>query len=132
MKKLFLIAFLTMFAVTSQAQLRNVKNSVGVVKSDAAGADTINITPSAYETIVFQTMTDSVHYKVKSSAQSIKGDKLVFVVTGASGNKFRTIPASGLKTTGADSLVTIGTAGRATLSFIFDGRDFIQTGIIKL
>lgn len=129
---MFAVCAIAMATQTAEAQVRNVRNVYSFAKTDSSGADTITFTPANYETIIFHTLTDSVHYNIKSTGQCVKGDKVQFVITNTSGTgKFNTIPASGFETTGADSTMQITSSKRATISFIYDGSKFIQTSIIK-
>lgn len=134
MKNLFIALTLVLTASICTAQSTSpnpVKNTIKIAKTDAAGADTIVITPSSYETIVFHTLTDSVTYKVKSVSQCYLGDKLIFMVTNtAGGTKFKTIPRFGTEVTGADSVMTITASKRAIQVFTFDGVKFIETSKI--
>lgn len=123
---------LTASVCTAQRTTPNpVKNTIKITKTDAAGADTIVITPSSYETIVVHTLTDSVTYKVKSLSQCSLGDRLIFAITNtAGGTKFKTIPRYGTEVTGADSVMTITASKRAIQVFTFDGVKFVETSKI--
>lgn len=134
MKKLLtLIAFVLTTSVLSaqSTTLREVASKVQITKTDAAGADTIFITPSNARTFVKHTLTDSVTYRIKSMSQCAFGDQIIFMITNTSGGtKFKTIPASGFEVTGADSLMTITASKRAIQVFTFDGVKFIETSKI--
>lgn len=131
MKKLFalaVVAFLLGTVTNTQAQLRNVKNSQYISNTDAAGNDTLYLTPHEYETVVKHTLTDSTTYKIKSSAGSIFGDQIKFVVKNTSGGvKFKLIPATGgFQVTGADSVMAPTASKGAVQIFIFDGTNFVE------
>lgn len=131
MKKVLALAafaFLLVTATNTEAQVRNVKNTKYVANTDAAGADTILITPSEYVTVIKHTLTDSVHYKIKSTGQAVFGDEIIFIVNNTSGGtKFKTIPAAaGFQVTGADSLMTITASKSAIQTFIFNGTAFVE------
>jgi hypothetical protein len=131
-KVLILFAFLA-FALTtiSEAQLRPTNSKYQITNTDAAGADTILITPAAGETVVKHTLTDSCHYKIKSTGRSMFGDRLVFnIINTAGGTKFKTIPASGLKSDAADSVLTITASEWAVQEFIFNGTNFVESNVI--
>lgn len=127
MKKFILalsIVFLTVTVASAQRQVRNIQL---ITKTDAAGADTIKITPKEATTMVNHTLTDSCTYKIVSTSHAVVGDEIIFMVTNtAGGTKFKTIPASGFEVTGADSVMTITASKRATQTFIFDGTKFIE------
>jgi len=131
MKKIFALAALAsvlLVVTTTQAQVRNVKNTKYVANTDAAGADTIQITPSEYVTVIKHTLTDSVHYKIKSTGQAVFGDEIVFVINNTSGGtKFKTIPATaGFQITGADSVITVTASKSAIMTFIYNGTAFVE------
>ena len=134
MKNLFiLLAFvLTTSVVTAQStSLREVDSKIKITKTDAAGADTIFITPSNAKTYVKHSLTDSVTYKIKSMSQCALGDQIIFQITNtAGGTKFKTIPASGFEVTGADSVMTVTASKRAIQVFTFDGVKFVETSKI--
>lgn len=128
---------LALFAFSaSQAQytkLRTDKNSVLIRTTDAAGRDTIKITPTEWETVIAPaSVTDSVVYVVKSTKGSYLGDKMICTFTNSSGSgHFVRFPVAYFATTGGDSTVALTSVKRATISFVFDGTKWVQTSIIK-
>lgn len=135
--KVIMIALVCLVATTANvkaqsASLRTVKNVKMINKADAAGADTISITPREFETVVYHLLADSCYYKIATSANAFRGDRMTFMVKDSTGGGYALfIPASGFETEGADSIVNLSSAKRASIQFMFDGFKWVQTSIIE-
>ena len=90
--------------------------------TDAAGADSLYLIPSAYRTIVRIALTDSFTMKNPSVVRSYAGDNIVIVASGASGKKLKFTGANWLST----GTATLSSVGRAVISFIFDGAKWVE------
>lgn len=92
--------------------------------SDATGADSALLVPSAYNTTVRLTLTDSFYFKSPSVKQSFAGDGMEVVASGASGTKVK-FAGTNFQSAGT---ATLSTGGRAVISFIFDGAKWVESG----
>lgn len=89
---------------------------------DAAGADSANVAPSAYQTIVRVALVDSFTLKNPTVTQCYSGDVVKVVVSGASGNKLKIVGANWISA----GTATLSSGARAVISFIFDGSKFVE------
>lgn len=92
-----------------------------VSKSDAAGNDSLTITPSASYYYVTATITDSVSYTIAVS-QAYFGDKLTIIASGTS--KLIKFYGSNVLSKGN---ATTSSNGRAVINFIFDGSKWVES-----
>ena len=140
---LFIIFALITFSVSAQS----VNPRFGIVKSDdntgrvltykfnntndAIGADTVKLSPNAWETLVVPsaTITDSLSYSLRSLSTSYTGDFLIFSFTNSTGanHKIKFVGA-GWQFSSSGSSITLTTAKKARISFMFDGTVWIETG----
>jgi hypothetical protein len=147
MKKILLIAsfvavIATTFAQTTTPRTGTKKNQDNTyrgldikyvdVNKDATGLDTITLNPSAFHTMVyFDSLVDSVAFKIGSITPAYFGDKLEFHFTNSSSGKV-------VRWAGGNwdpATVTIGSQGgavyltaskKATVVFHFDGRKWVE------
>ncbi len=127
------VAFLTSAVNAQSTSPRSSTATVRVSTNDAAGADTVKLNPKEWRTIVSpsSTVTDSITYKVRNTAQSAFGDELIFMVTNSSGSGHKLkLTGSEFQVTGSDSVITLTSAKRATIAFIFDGSKWVQVSKI--
>ena len=90
--------------------------------SEAAGNDTISVTPKNYQTYYRVTTADSVTFKIAATTSSYAGDVIKLIVSGSSGNKVKFI-GSNMLTSGTG---TLSTNGRLTVELWFDGSKWIE------
>lgn len=99
---------------------------------DATGLDTITLNPSTFHTqVYFDSLVDSVAFKIGSASKSFLGDELEFQFTNTSAGKV-------IRWAGSlwdPATVTIGSQGgavyltaskKATVVFHFDGRKWVE------
>lgn len=136
MKKfiLFLFALVAAFAVNAQSTsprfgtVPGDDNTGRVITykyqtvTDAAGADSTTLRPSAGVTIVRVALTDSLYFKSPNVKASYAGDILRVVASGASGNKVK-FAGTNFITAGT---ATLSSSGRAVVSLIFDGAKWVE------
>lgn len=91
---------------------------------DAAGNDTVSITPSAFCSYVTCTALDSVTVKIGSVASSYFGDNFQLIVSGTSGKIVKFI---GTATLLANGTATLSSNGRAVITFVFDGAKWVES-----
>lgn len=137
MKNLFflLIAMLSVTVVSAQSTsprfgtAKNQDNTGRVLTyklanvTDAAGADSVTLAPSAWETLVKVSALDSITFKNPVVTQSYYGDKLVFIVTGTSGDKVKWTGANWVATGAA----TLSTGVSAVITFRFNGSKWVES-----
>ena len=148
MKKIFSIAIFLVavtFSVFAQTTTPRTGTSAGkdntyriltykyvAPNKDAAGLDTITLNPSAFHTqVYFDSLVDSVAFKIGSITPAYLGDELEFQFTNSSTGKV-------IRWAGAywdPATVTIGSQGgavylsaskKATVVFHFDGRKWVE------
>lgn len=127
------VAFLTSAVNAQSTSPRSSTATVRVSTNDAAGADTVKLNPKEWRTIVSpsSTVTDSITYTIRNTAQSTFGDQLIFMVTNSSGSGHKLkLSGSEFQVTGSDSAITLTSAKRATIAFIFDGSKWVQVSKI--
>lgn len=90
--------------------------------TDAAGADSVTLVPSAYNSTIRVALTDSFFFKSPSVKQSFAADVLTIVASGASGTKVK-FAGSNFISAGT---ATLSTGGRAVVTFIFDGAKWVE------
>jgi len=141
MKNLILITALAAFSLTSIAQsttprfgtTKNKDNTGAVLNykvvttDDAAGNDTISVTPNAWETIIrpASNITDSVNIKaVLTNCKT--GDILTVFVTKGSGAGAIRFPSAYFITSTSTQRCTLTASKSAVFRFIFNGVKFIE------
>ena len=90
--------------------------------TDAAGADSALLTPSAWKTVVRLTMLDSFYMKSPTVTASYAGDQVQIVASGASGTKIKFAGTNWISA----GTATLSSGGRAVISFVFDGAKFVE------
>lgn len=90
---------------------------------DAAGNDTLSVSPNAFYSYVTCTAVDSFSVKIGSAANSYFGDNVQLIVSGSSGAKVKFV-GSLIKSAGT---ATLSSNGRAIISFIFDGAYWVES-----
>lgn len=136
LKFVLVAAFLACLTSVVNAQSTSPRSTTATVRvstNDAAGADTIKLNPTEWRTIVApsSTVTDSVTYKIKTTARSAFGDQLIFMVTNSSGSGHKLkLTGTEFQVTGSDSAITLTSAKRATIAFVFDGSKWVQVSKI--
>ena len=90
--------------------------------TDAAGADSIALNPSAYSSVVRLALVDSFYFKSPVVTRSFAGDNLTIIASGASGKK---VKFAGTNFISAGT-ATLSTGGRSIISFIFDGAKWVE------
>ncbi|CAB4136040.1 hypothetical protein UFOVP579_12 [uncultured Caudovirales phage] len=96
--------------------------------TDATGADSTTLAPSAYQTVVRVAVIDSFYFKSPVVTKSYAGDNLMIVASGASGKK---VKFAGTNFISAGT-ATISTNGRAVICFIFDGAVWVEKSRVVL
>jgi hypothetical protein len=137
MKKLsFLIAFVAV-SVFATAQSTTPRYGSGVgndntgrvltykyqTASDAVGADTVTLSPNAWETIVRIAVVDSVVIGNPNVTRSYAGDNIKIVASGASGKKVK-FSGSNILSAGT---ATLSSVGRAVITLVFDGAKWVES-----
>ena len=136
LKFALIVGLLFCFSAMVNAQSttpRSIQKTVLVATNDAAGADTIKLNPKEWRTLVApsSTIADSLTYTIRNTAQSALGDMLIFMVTNSSGSGHKLkLSGSNFQVTGSDSVITLTSAKRATIAFIFDGSKWVETSKI--
>lgn len=144
MKNLLSIILFCAFALTANAQSTlprfgttpsqdntgRALNYKFVSTADAVGADTVKLTPSAFETVVIPsgTITDSLSYSLKSLVTSFAGDMIAFSFINSAGasHKIKFV-GSNWQFSASGSSITLTTAKRARINFMFDGTQWVET-----
>lgn len=137
MKKIiFLFAIASLYLTSVSAQVtthRANKVTTRISTNDAAGADTIKFSPTEWMTLVIpsSTITDTVCYKIKDLSRCHLGDQMIMSFTNSSGSGHKVkLTGTWYEVTGADSVISLTTAKRATITFVFDGVKWVETGKI--
>jgi hypothetical protein len=102
-----------------------------VSTADATGADTVKLVPSAFHTVIIpsSTIKDSLSYSLSSLASSYAGDEIQFSFTNSSGSGHKIkFVGSGWQCSSSGTSITLTTAKRATIKFVFDGAAWVETG----
>lgn len=130
---IFLFAFAAMYAFSASAQVtthrQGDKATTRVSTNDAAGADTIKFSPTEWMTLVIpsSTITDSVCYKIKDLSRCHLGDEMIMSFTNSSGSGHKVkLTGTWYAVTGADSVISLTTAKRAIITFVFDGVKWVE------
>lgn len=92
--------------------------------TDAAGADSVTLNPSAWETIVRIALVDSVFLNSPVVTRSFAGDKLVVIASSASSGKKLKFAGTNFISTGT---ATTSTGNRAVVKFVFDGAKWVES-----
>jgi len=104
---------------------RTLTYGYNIKGTDAAGVDTIQFTPSAYETIVTGIIKDTVNYKIRSLVNSFCGDKLTFLLTNSSGSDHKVyFIGSGFET--SSGTISLTSSKYATITFMFNGVAWVE------
>lgn len=136
MKKIFFALAFTFLAITSFAQSTlprfgtnpNQDNTFRTLTGhffairDTTGFDSVNVHPNGYENIYTIHLLDSFSVATPVITQSFCGDKIRFIVQGASATKLQ-FKGSNWITTGT---ATLSTKGRAIIDFVFDGTNYTE------
>jgi hypothetical protein len=90
--------------------------------TDAAGADTVNIFPRAYQTLIQYTATDSLAFAISSLSQSYIGDQITLTVLNiaGSGHQVKFIGSNWQFGSGGAAMA-LTASKRASITFMFDG-----------
>jgi len=127
------IAFVSVNAQSTSPRWGSAKNEDNtgavltwkyVVLADAIGADSVILSPNAYNSVYKIALTDSVYFKSPVVKNSYVGDNLILVAGGASGAKIK-FSSTLLVTAGT---ATLSTSGKAIIRFIFDGSKWVESG----
>lgn len=93
-----------------------------VTLTDATGADSVSLYPSAYSNTYRVALTDSLFIKGPTVTASYASDHITFVASGSSGSKLKFDTANFISAGAA----TLSTSGRAVINFIFDGVKWVE------
>lgn len=96
--------------------------------TDAAGADTAAVIPSAGVTTIRVAAVDSVAINISNVKDSYAADIIRVVASGTSGNKIKFV-GSNYVTAGT---ATLSSGARAVITFIFDGVKWVEAGRVVL
>lgn len=137
MKKiLFLMAFMVSLVTIASAQstsprfgtAKNQDNTGRVLTynlvsvTDAAGADSVTLVPSAWETVVKVAALDSITFKSPTVTKCYYGDNLTIMVSGTSGDL--------IKFTGSNwvsaGTATLSSGAVAIIRFRFNGSKWVE------
>lgn len=95
-----------------------------VTVTDAAGADTVTLATTGYNTLVKIAALDSLTLGSPTVTKCFLGDQMTLLVTGTSGDK--------LKFTGSNwvsaGTATLSSGLKAVITFIFDGAKWVESG----
>lgn len=142
MKKLFSIfAALLVFGVVSAQSTsprfgtaKNTDNTGRVLTyklvsvTDAAGADSVTVAPSAFETIYKLSALDSLTFKSPTVTNSYYGDQVTIQVSGASGTK---VKFTGTNWVSAGT-ATLSSGLNAIITFRFNGTKWVEQSRVVL
>lgn len=138
MKKLLFLAALaiTAFSVNAQTTTPRYGYTAGrdrtyrtltrdyAAITDAAGHDSTTIAPKYHHTQYKVTLTDSLKFSQPTTTNCFFGDCIEIIANGASGTKVMfTTAATKFKTAGT---ATLSTGGRAIITLIFDGANWVE------
>ncbi len=138
MKKIiFLFAFASLYLMSASAQItshrQGDKATTRISTNDAAGADTIKFSPTEWMTLVIpsSTITDTVCYKIKDLSRCHTGDEMIMSFTNSSGSGHKVkLTGTWYEVSGSDSVLSLTSAKRAIIRFVFDGVKWVETGKI--
>ena len=100
--------------------------------TDAAGYDSINIAPNAWETDISLTVaTDSLRIGNPTVTNAYFGDIVKFIITGTSG-KIVSFPLYATKKWINAGKITLTTNGKCVIVFVFDGTKYVEQSRINL
>lgn len=95
-----------------------------IALTDAAGHDSTTIAPKYHHTQYKVTLTDSLKFSQPTTTGCYFGDRIELIANGASGTKVMfTTAATKFKTAGT---ATLSTGGRAIITLIFDGANWVE------
>lgn len=138
MKKILsLLLFSTILALTSFAQSTTPRfgitpnqdntgralNYKYFTLTDATGADSVIVTPNAWQTHYRIALTDSLTLKQPVITKTYAGDNIRIIASGTPGTKVK-FYGSNWKSTGT---ATLSTGGRAVIDFVFDGSVWVES-----
>ena len=145
-KWLFLAAFFMLTGITASAQntiprfgiTPNDDNTGRIltyryfVAVDNPGADTVNLAPRAWETIILiNPVVDSLAFNISSLVNCYVGDRLTFQALNSpgSGHLLKFIGAN-YQTGSGGPAIALTSGKRANITFRFDGTAWVETGRI--
>jgi hypothetical protein len=91
--------------------------------TDATGADSIAVTPAAWQSHYQVTLTDSFTFKQPNITRCYATDNLRIIASGASGTKIK-FTGSYWQSAGT---ATLSSGGRAVIDFVFDGSKWVES-----
>lgn len=114
----------------NQDNTGRVLNYNFVSTADAAGADTVKLSPNAWTTIIRPSaalrVSDSIQYQIASTAYSHVGDNIqCLFLAGAGTCKVKFIGTNWKAGSGTTTL-SMSSGTRATITFVFDGSYWIE------
>lgn len=139
MKKLiFLLALasISLSQINAQSLVPRAHKATTLISTnDAAGADTIKISPSEYMTILApsNTITDTLCYKLKDISRCALGDEILVIArnSSGSGHKIKFVgTAYPWAVSGADTVISLTSSAKAVIRFVFDGYRWVESSKI--
>jgi hypothetical protein len=142
MKKIITLLFLVAFTISANAQSTTSRFGTGrnndntgrvttfnfVTTNDAAGNDTLFVTPNAWQTNIMPSsaITDSVNVKLNLT-KCFLGDNLRVLVSKGSGAGAVRFPSTYFINDATANRYTVGANKTAVFEFIFTGAKFMMT-----
>lgn len=102
---------------------RTLTNKVSTL-TDAAGNDTLTVTPNAFQTFAKITIVDSVSISF-ATTYGYRGDTYRLDITGASGTHYVRFTGSG-QTLGSTGDITLNSGKGCSITFMFNGSKWIE------
>lgn len=94
---------------------------------DNTGADTITLTPQAFNTIVQYSALDSLGFQVKNFTNCYIGDQLTFIVLSTAGSqKVKFIGTAWQPSSSGGASIALTSGKRATIVWMFDGTYWLE------
>jgi hypothetical protein len=97
--------------------------------TDTTGADTVNLVPSSWETLVLlNPIVDGLSFNVSTVSNTYAGDWLTFqMVNGSTAGNIVKFIGTNFQFGSGGSSITFKASGRAYISFRFDGTYWVET-----
>lgn len=101
-----------------------------VSTADAAGADTVKLSPNAWATIVRPSsaliVSDSIQYQIASTTASYVGDQIQCMFLAGAGTCKVKFIGTNWKVGSGTATLSMSSGTRATITFVFDGVYWIE------
>lgn len=93
-----------------------------ITVTDEAGADTVNVAPNAYSSLVMVASLDSLTLGSPTVTKCFLGDELTLLITGTSGDKVKFTGSNWV----SSGTATLSSGLKAVIKFVFDGAKWVE------